>query len=160
MCKSTVVSKLKSTCFFLPFSSLGLFCCSIYTHDTSPLVVPGRQLDFLPTSINVTNGSFSVRTIDNSLGHLLCCEVTYGGRGSERREKRIRQFGFDVLWLSEWKVHFSLCSSLGRPQHFVLFSIFQPKASEIYGEDGTNKYLLICCGTYASATPIFRHQIQ
>lgn len=74
--------------FFLPFSSLGLFCCSIYTHDTSPLVVPGRQLDFLPTSINVTNGSFSVRTIDNSLGHLLCCEVAYGGRGSERREKR------------------------------------------------------------------------
>lgn len=78
-------------CFF--------FVVPFTTHDKSPFV---RRSVWL---VNVTNGNLWVRTMGNSLRwHLLLWNVNW------RINKRIQQFGFNVLRLRELKVHFSLCT--------------------------------------------------
>lgn len=59
------------------------FCYSIYSHITRVrLLSAGRQLDFLPTSINVTNGRFSLLgTIDCFYRTFII--VTYRIKGSD-----------------------------------------------------------------------------
>lgn len=82
---SAVVSKLKSTCFQTQHTPTRPFCYSICSHMTrAHLSSAGGQLDFLPTSINVTNGRFSLLgqwTV--SSGHLLYCVVPYRKKGSD-----------------------------------------------------------------------------
>lgn len=130
---SAVVSKLKSTYF----SHILLF--HLQSHHQSPFVV-GRPTTRFSANIYKCDKWTLFTSRDN---RLFLQDIYY----SDVQNKRIRQFGFDVLRLRELKVHFSLCPPLASEVPFLSV------ASQIQCDDHTNKYLLICWVAYTSATP-------
>lgn len=108
-----------------------------------------------PTSINVTNGSFSLSDNRQFFGtFIMLWSDVY-----DTQKRGIRRFGFDVLRLTELKVHLSLSSSFGRlPQLHILFYIFQWSSDK---SNATTARINICLFAEArTIRPTPRHQIQ